>query len=316
MTPEAKTKTKTADRAETISGLPESGIVYVYRFLDDGTAVSLPCEQVKDALSAHDGWTWVHIGLADARARTWIARHAPVSDMAREVLAGTDEHIRLDILGSEILGVIPDLHQMFAQPSDDIVRLRFVLTDRMLINARRTPVHSLELTRRSIETGRRYPTPIAFLDGIVDQFADVIGRRSETLADQLDAAESHLLKEELGDERQQLGRIRLQLAHMHRQLMQFHLLFQRIEPRIAEENQQVARAIRALAQKLEAIDHDVGAQYERSRLLLDEVAGKMAALTNRRLFTLSILTACLLPPTLVTGVFGMYTKDLRRLRAL
>jgi zinc transporter len=290
--------------------LPESGIVYVYRFLDDGTAVSLPCEQVKDALSAHGGWTWVHIGLADARARTWIAHHAPVSDMAREVIAGADEHIRLDILGSEIIGVMPDLHQMFAQPSEDIVRLRFVMTDRMLITARRTPVHSLELTRRSIETGRRYPTPIAFLDGIIDQFADVIGRQSETLADRLDLAEGRLLKEELGDEPQQLGRIRLQLAHMHRQLMQLHLLFQRIEPRIASENQQVALAIRALAQKLDAIDHDIATQYERSRLLLEEVAGKMAALTNRRLFTLSILTACLLPPTLVTGVFGMNTKDL------
>jgi zinc transporter len=97
---------------------------------------------------------------------------------------------------------------------------------------------------------------------------------------------------------------------MHRQLMQLHLLFQRIEPRIASENQRVALAIRALAQKLDAIDHDVATQYERSRLLLEEVAGKMAALTNRRLFTLSILTACLLPPTLVTGVFGMNTKDL------
>ena len=53
----------------------------------------------------------------------------------------------------------------------------------------------------------------------------------------------------------------------------------------------MARAIRALAQKLDAIDHDVGAQYERAQLLLDEVAGKMAAITNRRLFTLSILTA-------------------------
>jgi zinc transporter len=36
----------------------------------------------------------------------------------------------------------------------------------------------------------------------------------------------------------------------------------------------------------------------------------MTAVTNRRLFTLSILTACLLPPTLVTGFFGMNTKDL------
>ncbi len=36
----------------------------------------------------------------------------------------------------------------------------------------------------------------------------------------------------------------------------------------------------------------------------------MTEITNRRLFTLSILTAYLLPPTLVTGFFGMNTKDL------
>jgi zinc transporter len=85
---------------------------------------------VKDALSTRGGWTWVHIGLADARARIWIAHHAPVSDMAREVLSGSDEHIRLDILGSEIIGVMPDLHHAFAQPAENIVRLRFVLTER------------------------------------------------------------------------------------------------------------------------------------------------------------------------------------------
>jgi zinc transporter len=50
--------------------------------------------------------------------------------------------------------------------------------------------------------------------------------------------------------------------------------------------------------------------HERSRLLLDELDAKMMAVTNRRLFTLSILTACLLPPTLVTGFFGMNTKDM------
>src|SRR5262249_47035785 len=164
------------------------------------------------------------------------------SETAREVIAGTDEHIRLDIIGSEIFGIMPDLHQMFAQPADDIVRLRFVMTDHMLITTRRIPVHSLELTRRSIETGRRFPTPIAFREGLVDQFADVSGRLSETLADQLDTAESHLLKEGLGEEGQ-LGPMRLQLAHMHRQLMQLRLLFQRIEPRIAAENEKVGRAI-------------------------------------------------------------------------
>ena len=54
----------------------------------------------------------------------------------------------------------------------------------------------------------------------------------------------------------------------------------------------------------------VGLIQERSRLLQHEVATKMTAVTNRRLFTLSVLTAFLLPPTLVTGIFGMNTKDL------
>jgi zinc transporter len=68
--------------------------------------------------------------------------------------------------------------------------------------------------------------------------------------------------------------------------------------------------MRALAQKLDVIDHEVGSLQERARLLLEEIAAKMTEITNRQLFTLSVLTACLLPPTLVTGFFGMNTEGL------
>lgn len=97
---------------------------------------------------------------------------------------------------------------------------------------------------------------------------------------------------------------------MHRQLSQLRGIFHRIDQRMAAEHADFAQTMRALAQKLDAIDHEVGSLQERARLLLDEVAAKMTEITNRRLFTLSILTACLLPPTLVTGFFGMNTKDL------
>jgi zinc transporter len=97
---------------------------------------------------------------------------------------------------------------------------------------------------------------------------------------------------------------------MHRQLTQLRIMFHRIEPRMERDNQVVGQALRALAQKLDAIDHEFGSVHERARLLLDEMAAKMTEITNRRLFALSILTACLLPPTLVTGFFGMNTKDM------
>lgn len=297
--------------ADIADAAPATGIVWVYRFRPDGTAEPIPNEQADAALAQHgEGWIWVHLGLADTRCRAWIMQHAPVSDLAREVLAGPDRHLRLDILGSEIVGVVPDLNQDFDQPGDDLVRLRFVLTERMLITARQRPVHSVERTRRAIDSGKRFPTALSFLDAVIDQFADAIGRVAERLGDELDSAEDHVMRDEPNNDRPRIGRVRLQAVRIHRQLSQLRSMFHRLEPRVAADNAQIGRAIRRLAQKLDSIDHEMSALHERSRLLLDELDAKMTAVTNRRLFTLSILTACLLPPTLVTGFFGMNTKDM------
>jgi zinc transporter len=226
-----------AAQIEIVSGKAASGILWVYRFDDDGAAAIVACEDVDVALAAPGGWTWVHVGLSDARARNWLARHAPVSEVAREVLTGADEHLRLDNYGSEFVGTVPDLHQEFAEAGEDLVRLRFVMTDRLLITARRQPVHALELTRRLMEAGRVFPNPMAFVDAVIDQFADAVGRMTETIGDQLDDIEDRLLRESLDDERRRLGRIRLQTARVHRQLSQLYLLFHRLEPRAS-----VARA--------------------------------------------------------------------------
>ena len=303
------------DRAMDTSDLadanPATGIVWAYRFRPDGTAEPIPNDKVGAALAEHgQGWIWLHLALADARCRAWIAQYAPVSELAREVLAGPDRHLRLDILGQEIVGVVPDLHQEFAQLGEDVVRLRFVMTERMLITARQRPAHSIENSRRAVESGKLFPTAISFLDAVIDEFADTVGRMAERFGDELDHAEDHVMDEEPADERQRIGRVRFRAVRLHRQLAQLRGMFHRLEPRLAAHNAPIAAAIRALAQKLDALDSEVGSLHERARLLLDELDAKMIAITNRRLFTLSILTACLLPPTLVTGFFGMNTKDM------
>ena len=48
----------------------------------------------------------------------------------------------------------------------------------------------------------------------------------------------------------------------------------------------------------------------RAHLLQEEIAAATAEATNRNLHALAILTALFLPPTLVTGIFGMNTKGL------
>ena len=103
----------------------------------DGAAELASNDKIDAALKPNGiGWLWVHLALSDIRCRAWIAQRAPVSEFARDVLAGPDGYLRLDIVGNEIVGVLPNLQQEFAQPGEDFVRLRFVMTERMVITAR------------------------------------------------------------------------------------------------------------------------------------------------------------------------------------
>jgi zinc transporter len=95
---------------------------------------------------------------------------------------------------------------------------------------------------------------------------------AERLGSELDSIEDYVMHDELSDQRLRIGRVRLQAVRVHRQLAQLRGMFHRIEPRMAAEHGAVAQAMRALAQKLDAIDHEVGSLQERARLLLDEVA--------------------------------------------
>ena len=290
--------------------LSDIGIISAYRFAADGSATKLDVANIDAEVVDSRGWLWLHCNLSNRRCHDWLGTNLPLSAIARETLLDSDEHIRLDIFGDEIVAVLPDLHQEFLQEGDDLVRVHFVISPRLMITARRKPLRAIELTRRAIDMGRKFPTPVSLFDAIVDQFADVISRYSAGLGDELDIVENHVLHDEIDDERMRLGRVRLQAIRTRRQLSQLRALFHDVEMREDIESDALVSAMRKLAQKFDALDYEFSALYERARLLQDEIAGRMTAITNRRLFTLSILTACMLPSTLVTGFFGMNTKDM------
>jgi len=289
---------------------PASGIVSAYRFDADGKAEPLPANAVDNAIAEGNGWFWIHLSHADARCCQWVEHHAPLSEIVREILLGDEEHQRLEVYGREIVGVIPDLQLEFDRPTEQLSRLRFGMTDKLLVTMRRTPLRSVENVRRSISAGTAYCSPMELLDAIVDHFGDVITKLSERIGGELDQAEERLWGTAGGDEAMHIARSRNQAVRVHRQLSQLRSLFHRLEQRVAVPLPEWSAAVQALAQKIDAFDNSVAAIHDRARLLQEEMAARMADVTNRRLLTLSVLTATFLPPTLVTGFFGMNTKDL------
>lgn len=289
---------------------PIPGLVWAFRVHPDGRAEALP---VGESIAfGHDGMLWLHFNLVDAQARHWLASadfHLP--SQARELLLSKDNFQQLHTANDCVYGVLSDLMRDIAETTDETGYLRFAMTERVLVSGRHHALCAVDATRRALEGGRRIESPAALLEIIVEKVADEMDRVSDRVAQSLDEIEEQVLGDGVTDLRQPLGRLRRTCVRLHRQLSGLRVVFHRLEQKNTDDVKP-ALQLRAgkLAQRLDGLDHTIVEMRERSRLLQEELHLKIEEQANDNIRVLSVLTAVLLPPTLITGIFGMNTKGL------
>jgi zinc transporter len=298
---------KTADALPASSVIP--GLVWAFRLHQDGSAESLPVDAPIEF--THDGRLWLHFNLGDARVRPWLA-DASVPMLARNLLLSNDNFQQLHIIDDCVYGVFSDLIRDIDAATEETGFLRFAMTERLLISGRHQALCAADAARRVLEGGYRVKHVAALLEKIIDEVADTIDRMADRIGTELDNIEEQVLAGDIKSEmRGTLGRQRRTCVRLHRQLTGLRVLFHRLERKDVDSLSPALRLHAArLAQRLDGLDHDIVELRERSRLLEEELHYKMEEESNRHLHTLSIVTTMLLPPTLVTGIFGMNTKGL------
>ncbi|TGD96836.1 magnesium transporter CorA [Methylobacterium nonmethylotrophicum] len=275
-----------------------------------------PGEDVPGLGRFGEGFVWLHVNLNDARVPGLVAegRLGP-PDLAAVAFA-SDPHQRVAVEDGQVGGVIADLSRDADAPAaperlpDATGRLHFVLGANYLVSGRRHPILGPDAVRDAVAEGRSLAGPVALLETLIGRVAAAIGARGTALSERLDGIEDHILDERIRDETRQLGPIRRDAVRLHRQLHGLRAVFHRLEEDGEDLPEATREAAARIAQRLDALDRDMVVLADRSRLLQEELSGLLARQSNRQLHTLSVLTALFLPPTLVTGLFGMNTKGL------
>jgi len=289
---------------------PIPGLVWAFRIHSDGSSEALAIDQPIEF--THDGLLWLHFNLADARALQWLASaDLPAPVQARSLLLSKDTYQQLHTTDDSVYGVISDLLRDIAEATEETGYLRFAMTERLLVSGRHHALCAVDATRRALEDGHRIESVAALLETIVENVADTMDRIADHIARSLDEIEEQVLSDEAVDLRQGLGRLRRTCVRLHRQLSGLRIVFHRLEQKNVSDLKP-ALQLRAgkLAQRLDGLDHTVVEMRERSRLLQEELHLKIEEQGNNNIRVLSVLTAVLMPPTLVTGIFGMNTKGL------
>jgi zinc transporter len=289
---------------------PVPGLVWAFRIHSDGAPEALPIDQ--PIPFSHDGLLWLHFNLADARALQWLTpANLDVPAQARALLLAKDNYQQLHTVDDCVYGVISDLLRDVADATEDTGYLRFVMTEQILVSGRHHALCAVDATRRALEAGHRIESAAALLETIVEHVADTMDGIADRVAQALDEVEEKVLSDSATDQRQNIGRLRRTCARLHRQLSGLRIVFHRFEHRHLDDLKPALR-LRAgkLAQRLDGLDHTIVEMRERSRLLQEELHLKIEEQGNDNIRVLSVLTALLMPPTLVTGIFGMNTKGL------
>lgn len=250
---------------------------------------------------------WLHFNLADHGTRLWIERVPALPEPVRELLLAMDSHQRALVDDGAVGCVLHDFERDFdIADTERVGALRVALTPGLMLTCRAHPLRSADVARKRLERSATAPGPAQALDLLIGAIVETMTDIARNLALQVQHAEDLFLEGRGPPAARELIHVRRRLAQLHRLLSGMRAVFLRLE-----EDEGLPGAllttVEKLAQRLLSLDADILDGQRQLHLLREEIDMQQTQRTNQNLYILSILTALMLPATLVTGIFGMNT---------
>ena len=257
-------------------------------------------------------FVWLHLSAADPHIFEWLQSRDALPLTVREFLCGHDRRPRVHIGNTFLFGVISDFELGGGADIDKgKSALRFYIDGTRLITVRAFPLESTDRLRHAVLDGDVFRDTIDLFATLIRGLNETFAENVNNLGDRMDDVEEGVLDGRHKDQRPELGAIRRDLVELKRYVdpertALAQLLGSRLEwsdPRSYESLVQSIQTLNNIGSSLEAL-------YERAKLLQDEMASLLAEDINRKLLALAIMSALLLPASLISGIFGMNVAGL------
>jgi magnesium transporter/zinc transporter len=293
------------------SGL--AGIAFAFCFDAEGHGVRISDVGLIDTSETKPEFWWVNVNLADLRGQAWLNARTELPLRAKRLMLSADLSDRVEVDSGVLAGVMADVELALSETTDIVGDLHFAVGERFLITGRKHPLHALQALRLELESE---PRPRIFSSSdlfaaLIEKDVARVGAASKDLSRRVDELEDRLLKGHSSGLRKAAIEARRKAVALHRQVNRVRGPFRSAR---LSSHQHLPAPMYGVAdrvsQMLDIMHEDVHLLAERARLAQEDLSNRLAASTNRQLFVLSIISAAFLPPTLITGIFGMNTEGL------
>lgn len=286
------------------------GLLWAYSGSAGERPVLLAAEEVAAAL-ATDDWVWLHVDLIDQRMPGWIGEVCDLSGDASALFAGGRGLQMLQHSADEMHGVCPDFTTDSARVSNSVGRFVFSVRERLLVTGRRQPLESIYRIHERLKLGAVHHSALHVFSSIVLEFAHTAIHKMRVADAELDEVEDRLIEAATDEDRAALKDVRRLALALHRPVAAMVQQLREEEGGAEQEGDDHDQALFGfMASRLGILDQTVVHVSDRAKLLSEDIAAQLAEDFNRSLRALTVMSALLMPGTLVVGVFGMNTGGL------
>lgn len=261
-----------------------------------------------DSVSPH-GFRWLHLNLSDQGSHRWIHAESALPGAIKELLISQEPHPRMLIEHGVVGLVLEDFERDFEPAgATGIGALHVAIGEFLVVTGRLHPLRSADVVRGRL-TKANVADGASALALLLDSMSGLFATTARDLAIEVQTAEDEFLNGNAAAMGRVLVHLRRRAARLHRLVGGMRGTLHRLENDVDTPTEIQAVAER-FAQRVDAIDGDIAAGQGHLRVLRDDIDLQTAQRTNETLYFLSVMSALLLPATLVTGFFGMNTGGL------
>lgn len=284
---------------------PGRGLVFAYALLPDGGVRELGLREAEEALASKRLPVWLHLDVTSMLAKTWVEAQPLFPPIAREMLVTHETRTQVHHCEGALTGVLCDFHHELDDIDWRINTMHFYADAQCLITSRRHALAAVERTQSELLAGAKAFGGITLLAAILESLGDLMDGAAEDIGRALEHAEDRI-ETDPAEGRAMLADARKQAILFHRHLTAERRVIARLGARSPDWfSTHDQAAMQAAIEHLGATADDLETLQVRARLIQDEIAARLAENTNRNLYVLSVVSAILLPMTLISGIYGM-----------
>ncbi len=259
-----------------------------------------------EAWTPADGVLWVNLDYSTPDSVRWIDGASHLDAITRDALRDVDPRPRAQPRGDDLLLILRAINLNAGANPEDMVSVRAYVEPRRVITMRRRSTHSLGRIATDLARGHGPRDTADFVAMMAERIVEIIVTGVDTLGDAVAACEDQVLTGTRGDVRSSLADLRRRAIALRRFLAPQREALAKMStaklPWFDDEHR--ARAAETLDRMTRTIE-ELDAARDRAAVTQEELASRLAEVTNSRLYVLALLTAVFLPLGFVCSLLGV-----------